>query len=86
MYVLDAADLPQSDDLGQPTNGWSNGPKKSQREYVLMVQQCRISIYLPPDNLVLAERLWIIESFEYLIELMYTAMKRIFLCNNCDAL
>ena len=23
MYVLDAADLPQSDDRGQPTNGWS---------------------------------------------------------------
>ena len=63
-----------------------NGPKKSQREYVLMVHQCWISINLPPDNLVLAERLWIIESFEYAIDLMYTAMKQIFLCNNIDAL
>jgi hypothetical protein len=63
-----------------------NGPKTSRREYVLMVHQSWISIYLPPDNLVLAERLWFIESFEYLIDFMYTAMKQIFLCNNIDAL
>ena len=39
MYVLDAADLPQSDDLRQPTNGWSKWAEEV---------ATRICLYGPP--------------------------------------
>ena len=39
MYVVDAADLPQSDDLGQPTNGWSKWAEEV---------ATRICLYGPP--------------------------------------